>query len=40
MFLILAIYNKETFLNNIFSFAKLGSKLCQILKKPLKIAKD
>ena len=39
MFLIWAIYIKETFPNNI-SFAKVGSKFCHILKSTQKIAKD
>ena len=34
MILILAIHNKETFLNNIFCVAQLGSKFCNILKSP------
>ena len=39
MNLILAIYNRETFPNNILSFAKVGSKFCQTLNSAQKLPK-
>ena len=39
MFLIFAIYNRETFHNHILSFAKVGSKFCQNLKSSQKLPK-